>query len=124
MCTMSKVKNVTFVHKPSMMLLYIAYCHAGLTIHNPYALVLLNAWHGCVSNRKQQLLLMSRWKYVGGSPNAARFSNATIQGVLHLLALMRQGVQVHAGTQPLLIVPAPVFTFADTVLAQRLLCHA
>ncbi|KAL0048239.1 hypothetical protein WJX82_010821 [Trebouxia sp. C0006] len=41
-----------------------------------------------------------RWKYVGGSPNAARFSNATIQGVLHLLALMRQGVQVHAGLLP------------------------
>ena len=110
---------------PGMMLLgLLAYCHAGLTIHIFYALVLLNAWHGCVSNREQQLLLMSRWKYVGGSPNAARFSNVTTQGVLHLLALMRQGLQVHAGTQPLIIIPAPVFTFADTVLAQRLQCHA
>lgn len=52
---------------------------------------------------------MSRWKYVGGSPNAARFSNVTIQGMLHLLALMRQGLQVHAGTQALIIKPAPVF---------------
>ncbi len=66
----------------------------------------------------------SRWKYVGGSPNAARFSNAAIQGVLHLLALMRQGLQVHAGAQPLLIIRVLVSTIADAVLAQRLLCHA
>ena len=90
----------------------------------PYSLVLLNAWHVCVLNRKQQLLLMSRWKYVGGSPNAARFSTVTIQGVLHLLALMRQGLQVYAGTPPLIIIPALVFTFGDAVVARRLQCHA
>ncbi len=124
MCTISKVKIETLVHMPGMMLMSVlAYCHAGL-IHILYALVLLKAWHGCVSNREQQLLHMNRWKYVAGSPNAARFSNVTIQGVLHLLALMRQGLQVRAGTCPLINIPAPVFTFADTMLAQRLQCHA
>ena len=40
---------------------------------------------------------LRRWKYVGGSANAARFSNVTIKGLVHLLACMRQGLQVHAG---------------------------
>lgn len=46
---------------------------------------------------------VGRWKYVGGSPNAARCSSVTIQGLLHLLASMRQGLQVHAGTNPCLL---------------------
>ena len=40
---------------------------------------------------------------MGGSPNAARCSSVTIQGLLHLLASMRQGLQVHAGTIPFLL---------------------
>ena len=40
---------------------------------------------------------------MGGSPNAARCSSVTIQGLLHLLASMRQGLQVHAGTNPFLL---------------------
>ncbi len=40
---------------------------------------------------------MIRWKCAGGSPNAARCSNVTIKGLLHLLASMRQGLQVYAG---------------------------
>ena len=38
-----------------------------------------------------------RWKYVGGSSNGARFMNVAVKGLLHLLALMRQGMQVHSG---------------------------
>ena len=34
---------------------------------------------------------------MGGSSNAARYSNVAVTGLLHLLALMRQGLQVHAG---------------------------
>ena len=34
---------------------------------------------------------------MGGSANAARCSNVTVKGLLHLLAAMRQGLQVHAG---------------------------
>ena len=38
-----------------------------------------------------------RWKYVGGSVNAARSMNVSVKGLLHLLARMRQGLQVHSG---------------------------
>ena len=43
---------------------------------------------------------LCRWKYVGGNASAARSSNVTIKGLLHLLACMRQGLQVHAGMPP------------------------
>lgn len=47
-----------------------------------------------------------RWKYVAGSANAARSANVTIKGLLHLLACMRQGLQVHSGTlHPRLLSP-------------------
>ena len=40
---------------------------------------------------------LCRWKYVGGSVNAARSINVSIKGLLHLVACMRQGLQVHSG---------------------------
>lgn len=48
----------------------------------------LSAWHMC------------RWKYAGGSVNAARFVNVAVNSLLHLLACMRQGMPVHSGMLP------------------------